>query len=391
MLNIKKGFLDSRLNELWCVWLIWTLAGLFFSFQLYFDAVNRPFLKALVWQMTAAYIFALGTSPTLWLSRRFPFEKNNWRRNLLIHIFASLLFSLVAGTLHFLNDVIHVGQYHQTSLLNLTRFAITRLLDKELLVYWTIILINHGFSYYNRYQSEQIKAVQLESRLVQAQLHALKMQLNPHFLFNTLNAIAELVYSAPQVADKTITELSDLLRMTLAMGNVQEISLKEEIAFLQKYLNIQQMLLDARLKIQIDIAPETYDVLVPNMLLQPLVENSIRHGIAPKGKGGAIFLSAKRVDDTLEIRLEDNGLGFEPGWQAKGGVGLANMRGRLKHLYGSNHSFDLETSKTTSTKILIVIPFREQESKFENENSHFDSRRYEAGPRTLTAVPEFRQ
>jgi signal transduction histidine kinase len=349
---------------------VWSMLGLLFTPQTYLVNLSGPsplnWWQAFVSTLFPFLLWAILTAPIFWLCNRFPLENRHLVRRILLHF----LFSLPIGITHLM-----VLDFSESLLLPWvkdysppipTTALVVNFLANNIMFYWGIVAVKHAFNYFQKYQDR-------EFRLVQAQMQALKNQLNPHFLFNTLNAISELVYSAPLVADKTITELSDLLRITLEKDNAQEISLKDEIEFLQKYLNIQQMLLDQRLKIQMDVVPETFDALVPNMILQPLVENAIRHGVAPRVTGGTIFLSAKRKNDSLEIRIEDDGLGFEPNWQSKNGIGLSNTLARLKHLYGENYRCNFEVMQTSGTKILIVIPFREQGKEFEYENSHFIS------------------
>jgi LytS/YehU family sensor histidine kinase len=213
-----------------------------------------------------------------------------------------------------------------------------------------------------------------EHNLTQAQLQALKTQLNPHFLFNTLNAISELVYENAEEAEQTISKLSELLRLSLKTEQAQEIALCDELEFLRMYVEIQQTLLQERLKVEWRIAPETTFACVPNMILQPLVENSIRHGIAPRRKGGMIKIETARQNGNLILSIEDDGLGVKDETKSSGGIGLQNTRTRLRHLYGETHEFTLQNRPEASgVSIKIKLPFRENKKKYENENSYFDS------------------
>jgi LytS/YehU family sensor histidine kinase len=192
-------------------------------------------------------------------------------------------------------------------------------------------------------------------------LNLLKMQLHPHFLFNTLNAISALVYESPRAADRTISQLSDLLRLSLNSGAAQEVSLKDELEFLRKYVQIQQTLLQERLEVRWDIEPAALDAFVPNMILQPIVENSIRHGIAPLENGGRIEVSAGRFDGSLRLSVCDNGIGLAPDERGPRteGVGLGNMRARLKHLYGGAHQLSLSEPRGGGLEVRLLIPYRE--------------------------------
>lgn len=373
----NEVIVERRWIRLGLIWTVWTLVGFFFSSQLYFSALvsSRPvsFFKALVWQMTAAYVFALATPFVLWLARTFRIERRIWRQRLLFHFLVSILFSIVVAFIHVLNDAWHSPTLTLTWL-NLGRW-ILYLIDKEVLVYWTLVLSSHAFDYYNRFRTGELRAAQLETQLAQAQLQSLKMQLHPHFLFNTLNAIAELVYDSPQRADRVITQLSDLLRLTLESGKGQEVTLKEELEFLKRYVEIQQTLMQGRLAVRFEVNPGTLDACVPNMILQPLVENAIRHGLAPRSRGGRIEIGAERENGMLRLDVHDNGLGLPSSWQPSShqGIGLSNTRERLLHLYGDAHRFELNETPGGGLSVSLAIPFREYPDESSNESTHIDS------------------
>jgi sensor histidine kinase YesM len=357
--NLKDLAATNRWNlrKLAVVVGVWGLLGLLFTPQTYLVNLSSPtplnWWQAYVSTFFPFMLWAILTPPLFWVCARFPLENRRLFSRVLLHFLFSILFGMAQ---------LLMMEYSEKLLLPWTEHyrppipviaLIASFLASNIMFYWGIVAVNHAFNYFQKYQDR-------EFRLVQAQLQALKTQLNPHFLFNTLNAISELVYSSPVVADKTITELSDLLRITLENDTAREVTLKEEIEFLEKYLDIQQTLLDQRLKIRIDIAPEAYDALVPNMFLQPLAENAIRHGLTSRAAGGSFSLIAARKNDNLEILVRDDGVGFETDWEAKGGVGLTNTRARLNHLYAENHRFDLLSAKATGTEIKITIPFSEQ-------------------------------
>jgi sensor histidine kinase YesM len=229
-----------------------------------------------------------------------------------------------------------------------------------LFFYWAILGVNYAIDYYQKYRERELRASQLETRLAQARLQVLKMQLHPHFLFNTLNAISELVFKDPESAEHMITNLSDLLRLSLDNVGVQEVPLKQELDFLNKYVEIEQTRFHDRLQLSTDIAPETLDAWVPNMILQPLVENAIRHGIGMRSAGGHIEIGAERENGMLRLFVRDNGGGLHNGEQKqlKEGVGLANTRARLAHLYGEEHRFDLDNVPGGGLMVDMSIPFR---------------------------------
>jgi sensor histidine kinase YesM len=236
-------------------------------------------------------------------------------------------------------------------------------------------MVSHAFDYYFRYRSGEVRAAHLQTQLAQAQLQALKMQLHPHFLFNALNAIAELVHRNPKAAEQMVTQLSDMLRLTLDSIGVQEVSLKQELDFLKKYLEIEQTRFHDRINVEMFIAPGVLDARVPNMILQPLVENAVRYAVAPRATGGRIEIHAHRDNGMLQLKVCDDGRGLpaDAGHsRASGrGVGLSNTRARLEHLYGSRHRFELLSSQGRGLTVSMAFPFREDRtrSKYEHTNS----------------------
>ncbi|HVF85935.1 MAG TPA: histidine kinase [Pyrinomonadaceae bacterium] len=360
-------------------WGVWTLVGFFFASQIYFYTLytSRPvaFSKALVWQMLCVYLNALLTPVILWLARRFRIERQNWPRRLTIHVVAGSLIAFALALGHVALDMVFLGRYDKTPVFDLFRMAFG-MFDKEMLVYWFLVLMSHAFDYYNRYQHGELRTSQLETKLAQAHLQALRMQLNPHFLFNTLNTISELIYSDPRAAEQMITQVSDMLRLSLDKVGVQEVSLQQELEFLNKYLEIEQTRFAERLKVRMEIHPDTLHACVPNMILQPLVENAVRHGIAPRALGGSIEIHARRDNGMLSMEVRDDGHGLskklEKMISGGVGVGLANTRARLEHLYGAMHRFELSTSPGHGLTVSMAIPFRESTAEFDDEDTSLD-------------------
>jgi two-component system LytT family sensor kinase len=232
--------------------------------------------------------------------------------------------------------------------------------DWEMVTYWAIFGFWHAAAYYRMAQDRLLKASQLETRLAEAQLQALQRQLHPHFLFNTLNAISALMHRDVEAADQMLARLSDLLRLALDQRGAQEVALKDELEFLQKYLEIEQARFGERLSVSYDIEAEALDAQVPNLILQPLVENSIRHAVAVRIEPGTIHVRVRRAGDTLELTVRDNGPGLPKTHQAgtTRGVGLANTRSRLEHLYGASQRFTLGEPPGGGLVVTVVIPFR---------------------------------
>jgi LytS/YehU family sensor histidine kinase len=225
-----------------------------------------------------------------------------------------------------------------------------------------VLGIRYAVNYYQMYRERELQAAQLQNQLAQARLQVLKTQLHPHFLFNTLNNISELVYQDPEAAEQMIASLSDLLRIALDKLDVQEVPLQQELEFLQKYLEIEQMRFHDRLQVKMAIDNDTLEARVPNMILQPLVENAIKHGIAPLAAGGTIEIGAARQNGHLNLRVKDNGAGvpFGDTTNLTEGVGLSNTRARLQHLYGTQHDFQLIPQQKGGLLLNLQIPYKSE-------------------------------
>lgn len=208
-----------------------------------------------------------------------------------------------------------------------------------------------------RYAAASRTSEQLQSRLDQAQLQTLKLQLHPHFLFNTLNAITALIHRAPDRAERMVSGLSELLRISLGSAAEQEVTLAREVEVLEHYVDIQRERFQGRLRVRVDVAPGLGEALVPNLILQPLVENAIKHGIGPRVAGGLVEVIARREDDALALAVRDDGVGEASAGARREGVGLANSRSRLASLYGDAHRFAAGSRPSGGFEVSIVIPF----------------------------------
>lgn len=238
------------------------------------------------------------------------------------------------------------------------RIEYLRQLDWLFMTYLFLVGLAHAMVYRRESERRALTSAQLEMRLVEAQLQALQRQLHPHFLFNTLNAIAGLMRSDVDAADRMMDRLGDLLRMTLNTSNIQEVPLKEELELLQKYLDIEQTRFGSRLTVAMDIDPDTLDAQVPNFLLQPLVENAVRHGIAPHARPGRLSIASARDGDRLCLHIVDSGNGVAPHRLTllNQGVGLANTRARLEHLYRDHHAL-VFANVDGGFRVTVSIPF----------------------------------
>ena len=230
----------------------------------------------------------------------------------------------------------------------------------DLLVYAGILGVFYAVDYYRKYRERESRATQLESQLAQAQLDSLRMQLQPHFLFNTLNNIVSLVRdNKNEAAVGMLVGLSDLLRHALEHSDEQEVPLKEELEFVQLYLEIQQMRFSDRLRIETNIDPATLKALVPSLLLQPLAENAFKHGLSQSGAAGMIRIESHLEKDELHISISDDGAGLPDNWQLKSssGIGLANTIARLEQLYDGQHKLDIHNRSEGGVEVSVVIPF----------------------------------
>jgi two-component system LytT family sensor kinase len=357
---------------------LWTLVGFLFAAIAYFPSigVGRPFpfpwWAHLVWTLVQYYIWWGLSQFVVLLVRRFPFERQHWLRSLLIYLPASVLFpaawAITFTSIYWALDGPFFGERPPSFLYFVWVTAFSRF-PSQVLFFWMILFVLHAVAYYRKFQER-------EFRLVQAQLQALRAQLHPHFLFNTLNAISELVYRDPKAADRAIIKLSSLLRVTLSQGGTEEIALKDELEFLEEYIDIHKILLQDRLTVEMSIDPEALDAAVPNLILQPLAENAIRHGLDASSKRGRIEVAARREGARLHLSVRDNGPGLGNGRPEahKEGIGLTNTRVRLKHLYGKAHDFELNDQPGQGLTVSLTIPFREIGARANYESSHLDSR-----------------
>ena len=342
-----------------------TALGIFSTFQAYnyvslFTEREPSFPMLLLLNVTYWYAWALLVPGMLWMARRFPFERHTWGRAVLAHAPAVLVFTFLHAVLtvsarmpivtYFGREASWWPAFQQLFFLNF---------DWEMMTYWAVVGVSHALYYHRQSQQQALTAAQLQTRLAEASLQSLQRQLHPHFLFNTLHTISALVHRDPDAADAMLAQLSDLLRLTLDRVGTSEVALKEEIDFLQKYIEIERTRFGDRLQVHLAIQPETLDASVPNFLLQPLVENAIRHGIAQKIDGGRVEISARREGAELLLSVRDTGPGLSKATRSalNTGVGLTNTRSRLQHLFGSRHRFEVHEPADGGLAVRITIPF----------------------------------
>jgi two-component system LytT family sensor kinase len=332
-----------------------------FNYVSLFTDRKTPFYILLGLNVTYWYAWAVLVPGILWMARRYRFGRQNWKRAAAMHALGVLGFTLTHAVITISARVLIMKvpggrdldwwmSFRELFFLNF---------DWEMMTYWAIIGLSHALDFHRESQDRELTAAQLQTRLAEAQLQALQRQLHPHFLFNTLHTISALMHRDTEAADAMLARLSDLLRLTLDRVGTQQVALKDELDFLQKYLDIERTRFADRLQVATDIQPDTLDASVPNLVLQPLVENALRHGIAPKVGGGRIEIQTRREGDNLRLVVRDNGAGLSPGAlnAFATGVGLSNTRSRLEHLYAGRHRFEFNTPPGGGLTVTIVIPF----------------------------------
>ena len=319
---------------------------------------------ALRWDVSGWLIWIPLIPFVFWLSRRFPLDRNNWHLGLLIFLPVGLLLALARAFFPALVQVVFFDGYDEMRQWLPNRFYI---LITDFLIafaFYTLVLtFGQAINYYKRYLEEELRTSQLEAQLSKAHLDALKMQLHPHFLFNALNSISALQMENTEAAQEMTARLGDFLRMTLENVGTSEVTLEREIEFLECYLDIEKVRFGRRLTTNIEIAPEVLNCRVPNLILQPLVENAIRHGIAPNAASGQINIRAARENGWLKVAVADNGKGIENEKLDKvltSGLGLSNTQARLEQLYGANFRFQLQNAMEGGLLVTLRLPHKQE-------------------------------
>jgi hypothetical protein len=318
-------------------------------------AVSLPWTEALRMAARDWLPWALIAPPLFDLVARVPIERNRLKRALALHAACGVgilalctVWAEVILPVHFSAGSRMQPPPGPPLLLGMIAFRMP--------VYLALLSAAHAFYFYRRYQERERRTLSLEASLAKARLEALRAQLQPHFLFNSLNAIAELVHVNPEAADDMLAALSDLLRLTLETSAEQELPLRRELEFAERYLAIERVRFGKRLHTSIDAPREVQAALVPAFLLQPLIENAIRHGLEPKQLEGVLTVGAKRIGGNLQLQVKDNGVGLHKHEPLHNGIGLANVRARLQALYNGAAKLELRDSGGVTAE--ITIPFK---------------------------------
>jgi two-component system, LytTR family, sensor kinase len=352
---------------------VWTILGFSFTSEAYLRHYKAGMLVFPAWMyaveiLTSTYIYALFSPFVFYFGRKIPLDNfkvspAGFFGRTFIHLCISLIFSMIS--LYFGNLIAYQwqGETYCKGCLDQRMLLDPYLLHRGIIIYWGIVFVGKGLEYFRAFNNEKIRVAQLSSQLSEAQLSALKMQIHPHFLFNTLNSIVGLIQEDKDSAETMTTKLSDFLRMTLQNAGEPMVTLKQEFYFLKTYLDIEKVRFQERLSTEFIYDETILSARIPNLILQPLVENSIKHGISRKKENGRIKISARRTENRLILKVEDNGSLSEKNISnfpaANGGLGLKNTEARLRQIYGENFSLKILKDNETGTCVTINIPFED--------------------------------
>jgi two-component system LytT family sensor kinase len=378
----NSGFMAAE--KIWMVCLaslvIWTFLAVSSGVSMYaFDRSlgrTESLLKEFILPVVNGIIFACLTPIVFFLARRYPIQRNNWWARVGFYILGAFVFTIAHVGLRGLfypvwdprtNGFVSAVWNSATHTIDIQWVLLKRLfyynmVDDIASTYTVIVLVANAVWYYKKFREREMRATQLETQLMKARLQVLTSQMQPHFLFNTMHSISALMHSDARSADRMMTLLSDLLRMSLENGGTQITSLRKELEFLSGYLAIEKIRFAERLTLSIDVDPNTLDAEVPHLLLQPLVENAVRHGISKRSAGGEIRIVSSRVDGMLHLQIMDDGPGFRDlgtGEDPKTGLGLRSTRERMQTLYGSRQTMEVQQRPGGGVEISLRLPFRE--------------------------------
>lgn len=343
-------------------WLIYagasTLIGVFFATQIYiggwYSEHPLSWNQALVVALTVWYLRALFAPAIFWLARTFPLSSGKWFKNALIHAAGSLVFAVIEQILF---------DFAIARFQSIPRRALSTIeLHVNVLTYWVLLTVAHFLGYYYRNRERELAAPRLEAELAGAKLDLLRAQLHPHFLFNTLNGISELMHEDMEQADLMLGHLSEMLRSSLEHTGKCEVTLGEELEFLRRYLEIQRMRFSEKLAFSISVPPDLLSCRVPYLILQPLVENAVLHGIARSPSSGRVDVNVFAENRVLRIEVVDSGPGL-PLKTMKEGLGLRNTRLRLLHSYGVGSKVGLTNTPEGGACVTVEFPMRHDDSE----------------------------
>jgi two-component system LytT family sensor kinase len=369
----ERGVLGLTRAQGWAIlFLIYTgIFVLIFSYRFLDDlSRERPgtFGVRFLEEFTGVYSVFVILPLVFRMAGSYLFKSIGWLRLIALHLLSAVAFSflhtsLMAVSRWILSPLVGLGSYDY----GIMRFRYPMELSNDLLGYTMVVLVYYFLERLRIAQAQQLAAAELQTKLAQAQLENLRLQLQPHFLFNTLNTISSVMYEDVPAADAMLTQLSELLRLTLRTANSHEIPLAQELEITRLYLQIMEKRFESSLRVTYSVDAELGNSLVPQLILQPLVENSLRHGLKDGGAGIDISIGARRENGSLILQVADTGSGFGTrGGEAaiNRGVGLANIRGRLEQLYGTEQEFRIANRPSGGAEVTLRVPFHIEESHF---------------------------
>jgi two-component system, LytTR family, sensor kinase len=379
----------------WVIWAlsfgVWTFVALAYALTVYelyraTGTSSMTFLSILGMQCSQVLTYIPLTPFAFALANRFQLQRGNWVKNALILLAGGFVFNVAHVALrgmtpyafwdprvrHWVSAVWDTQAHgFHIQWFMFERLFIGNVVDDVITTYFPIVLIAHVASYYQRFRERELRTSQLQGQLEKARLQSLKSQLQPHFLFNTLNSISALMLTNVEAADRMITRLGDLLRISLETAGTQMTTLSRELEFVNCYIEIEKVRFEERLKVSIDVAPETLDATIPHLLLQPLVDNAIKHGISRLASGGEIRISVTQDEADLHLEVRDNGPGLrEPSPNQSGGLGLRITRERLETIYGQDQSVEVRNLPEGGVAARVCIPLRVAAAGSEQLSSH---------------------
>jgi|SRR5581483_119642 len=317
----------------------------------YFVLLRMPLAYYGFWALTTPLIF--------WVARRFPLSSGSRAASLAAHATAWLVLSTLHAVIRApLHHFIYPWMKYSAPVPSLVGYYFVGNITNNMLIYSVVALVAYTVAYIRVLQERELRASQLQAMLGEARLNALKMQIQPHFLFNTFNSISALMQKDVEAAENMMTELGDLLRRTLETSESHEVTVREELNLLEPYLSIQRTRFQDRLSIQLAAEPEILSAMLPNLTLHTLVENALRHGVAQQKSQGMVWIDIRRDGQSLMIRVSDNGPGIDASLEDpfERGIGLRNTRERLDHLYGSAYRFELQNRTEGGAMVTVSLP-----------------------------------